>query len=416
MTRHANKDFSYAMGAVRILSSAVGTWPLQKYNFVSGIRCFIAVLLLLAMLTVVNTEMYLDINDAEKNMDALMLISCYILAVYKVMWFRIRSKGLVVNFLSALKDYDELASQEKKVIVRRHAQMGRAACGTFMLSSYLGCTLISMLPMLVREDKSAVENLNVTHEVSLNYPVPSDCTMDLLNLPVSLYPVIYIAEYMLLLVASVGNFGSDSLFYGIIFHLCGQAEVLKVELSQCFEVGEKKARFYTLIARHQQLLKLSKYLNDTISSIMIVQLFLSYVLICTSGNDQRVELRWSRIRSDLVSLLSGFQFIRSLNTNNFVMMVKATIVVSTLLAQLFAYSYVGEYLKTQFEGVGYCIYCSSWYNIPRKISMDVVFFLMRSQKPVHLKAGNFFFVNLETYMSIVKTSMSYLSVLRVMVA
>ncbi|XP_076376758.1 odorant receptor 4-like isoform X2 [Megalopta genalis] len=394
MTRHANKDFSYAMGAVRILSSAVGTWPLQKYNFVSGIRCFIAVLLLLAMLTVVNTEMYLDINDAEKNMDALMLISCYILAVYKVMWFRIRSKGLVVNFLSALKDYDELASQEKKVIVRRHAQMGRAACGTFMLSSYLGCTLISMLPMLVREDKSAVENLNVTHEVSLNYPVPSDCTMDLLNLPVSLYPVIYIAEYMLLLVASVGNFGSDSLFYGIIFHLCGQAEVLKVELSQCFEVGEKKARFYTLIARHQQLLKLSKYLNDTISSIMIVQLFLSYVLICTSG----------------------FQFIRSLNTNNFVMMVKATIVVSTLLAQLFAYSYVGEYLKTQFEGVGYCIYCSSWYNIPRKISMDVVFFLMRSQKPVHLKAGNFFFVNLETYMSIVKTSMSYLSVLRVMVA
>ncbi|XP_076376759.1 uncharacterized protein LOC143259221 isoform X3 [Megalopta genalis] len=210
MTRHANKDFSYAMGAVRILSSAVGTWPLQKYNFVSGIRCFIAVLLLLAMLTVVNTEMYLDINDAEKNMDALMLISCYILAVYKVMWFRIRSKGLVVNFLSALKDYDELASQEKKVIVRRHAQMGRAACGTFMLSSYLGCTLISMLPMLVREDKSAVENLNVTHEVSLNYPVPSDCTMDLLNLPVSLYPVIYIAEYMLLLVASVGNFGGSA--------------------------------------------------------------------------------------------------------------------------------------------------------------------------------------------------------------
>ncbi|XP_076375598.1 uncharacterized protein LOC143258931 [Megalopta genalis] len=393
MTRHANKDFSYAMGAVRIFSWPVGTWPLQKYNFVSGIRCFVSVTLLLVMLTVVHTEMYLDVSDAEKNMDAVMLITCFILAACKVTWFRIRSKGLVVNFLSALKDYDELANLEKKVIVRRHAQMGRVICGTFMLSTYIACTLMSMVPMLVREDKSAVENLSVAHRVSLNYPVPSDCTLDLLNLPASLYPVIYIAEYIMLLMASIGNFGSDSMFHSIIFHLCGQAEVLKLEFRQCFEVGEKKARFYTLIARHQQLLKLSKYLNDTINPIMIVQLFSSSLLICTCG----------------------FQFIRSLSTNNIVILVKTTTVVAAIMAQLFVYSYVLEYLKTQFEGVGYCVYCSKWFNIPRKLSLDMVFFLMRSQKPVLLKAGNFIFINLETFMSILKTSMSYLSVLRVMV-
>ncbi|XP_076376761.1 odorant receptor 47a-like isoform X2 [Megalopta genalis] len=394
MTKPASKDFSYAMGPIRILSWPIGTWPLQKYNFMSSMRCFVSVILLLVMLSVVHTEMYLDRSDAEKNMDAVVLMTCCFLAVWKVIWFRIRSKGLVANFLSALKDYDELNDQRKKVIVRRHARMGRAACGTVMFCSYFGSTLFTTVPMLAGEDKGDVDNLNVTREYSLNYPLPSECTVNMLNLPASLYPAIYIGEYILLLVTSTGNFGSDSLFYGIIFHLCGQAEVLKLEFSQCFEVDEKKARFHTLIARHQQLLKLSKDLNDTISPIMIVQLFSSCLLICTSG----------------------FQFIRSLSTNNIVMVVKTTIVVATLLAQLFAYSYVGEYLKTQFEGVGYCIYCSKWFNIPRKLSLDMVFFLMRSQKPVHLKAGNFFFVNLETYMSILKTSMSYLSILRVMVA
>ncbi|XP_076375599.1 uncharacterized protein LOC117228201 [Megalopta genalis] len=394
MTKPVNKDFSYAMVPMKILSWPVGTWPLQKYDFVSGMRCFISIILLLVTLMVVNTEMYLDRSDAEKNLDAVVLIACGILAMWKVLWFRMRSKGLVANFLSALKDYDELDDQEKKAIVRRHAQMGRIACGSVIFCSYFGSTLFTTIPMLAGEDDGTAEILNVTREDSLNYPMPSEFTLDMLNLPASLYPVIYIGEYIMLLTISTGNLGSDSLFYGIIFHLCGQAEVLKLDFSKFVEFGEKKARFHALITRHQQLLKLSDDLNDTISSILIMQLFSSCLLICTTG----------------------FQFIRSLSTNNIVMVIKTIIVMCTLLAQLFAYSYIGEYLKIQFEGVGYWIYCSTWYNMPRKLSLDVVFILMRSQNPVYLKAGRFFVVNMETYMSIVKTSMSYLSVLRVMVA
>ncbi|XP_076376762.1 uncharacterized protein LOC143259222 isoform X3 [Megalopta genalis] len=210
MTKPASKDFSYAMGPIRILSWPIGTWPLQKYNFMSSMRCFVSVILLLVMLSVVHTEMYLDRSDAEKNMDAVVLMTCCFLAVWKVIWFRIRSKGLVANFLSALKDYDELNDQRKKVIVRRHARMGRAACGTVMFCSYFGSTLFTTVPMLAGEDKGDVDNLNVTREYSLNYPLPSECTVNMLNLPASLYPAIYIGEYILLLVTSTGNFGGSA--------------------------------------------------------------------------------------------------------------------------------------------------------------------------------------------------------------
>ena len=114
-------------------------------------------------------------------------------------------------------------------------------------------------------------------------------------------------------------------------------------------------------------------------------------------------------------LFLGFQFILDLSVGNIVMAIKSFIVLSTLLVQLFAYSYVGEYLKLQMEGVGDSLYFCSWYDIPTSMAKDIIYIIMKSQDPVSLKAGKFFIVNMETYMSILKTSMSYLSVLRVMV-
>ena len=114
-------------------------------------------------------------------------------------------------------------------------------------------------------------------------------------------------------------------------------------------------------------------------------------------------------------LFLGFQFILDLSVGNIVMAMKTFIVMSCLLVQLFAYSYVGEYLKRQMESVGDSVYFCSWYHIPKNVAKGIVFVIMKSQDPVSLKAGKFFIVNMETYMNILKTSMSYLSVLRVMV-
>lgn len=114
-------------------------------------------------------------------------------------------------------------------------------------------------------------------------------------------------------------------------------------------------------------------------------------------------------------LFLGFEFILALSTGNIVMIIRICIAMSVLLIQLFAYSYVGEYLKTQTEGLGNSVYFCTWYDMPKNVSQNIIFIIMRAQHPVLLTAGKFFVVNMETYMSILKTSMSYLSVLRVMV-
>jgi len=86
-----------------------------------------------------------------------------------------------------------------------------------------------------------------------------------------------------------------------------------------------------------------------------------------------------------------------------------------LFSQLSLYSFIGDYLKSEMEEVGLSIYQCSWCDFPTKLTRNMIFVLMRMESPVALQAGNFFRINLSTYMSILKTSVSYLSVLRVMI-
>ncbi|XP_024893235.1 odorant receptor 9a-like [Temnothorax curvispinosus] len=97
------------------------------------------------------------------------------------------------------------------------------------------------------------------------------------------------------------------------------------------------------------------------------------------------------------------------------MIIKTTSVLGGLMLQLFVYSIVGDYLKCQMEEIADSIYSCNWYNFPLKLMRNVVFVIIRSQEPVQLLAGKFFVVNIKSFMTILKSSLSYISVLRVMV-
>ncbi|XP_076759082.1 uncharacterized protein LOC143428243 [Xylocopa sonorina] len=385
------KDFAYAMTPLKILSWPVGTWPLQVYNVFSNLRTIFTILILLLMMAIVQTELYLDSSDAGKNLDAMLLIICGTLAVSKVMCFRIWPAGLIANFTSAVKDYKVLDDNVKRAILRRHAYMARMACGCAIFFAYVAAAFFSILPVVVEKEAEVV---NVTGADIPEYPIPSEYTLAIINVSDNLFILISITEFMMLLITGTGNLGSDSLFVGIVFHLCGQVEILKLEFSKLSKRNERVTEhFKGLVKRHIHLLKLAKMLNETVSSILVVQIFSSCVLICTGG----------------------FQCILAMGVGNTVLVIKTFMVMGTLLVQLLVYSYVGDYLKRRMESVGNTLYSCNWYKLPRGVTKDIVYVIMRAHDPVQLTAGQFFVVNMQTYMSILKTSISYLSVLRVMV-
>ncbi|XP_036145709.1 odorant receptor 49b [Monomorium pharaonis] len=224
-------------------------------------------------------------------------------------------------------------------------------------------------------------------------PVPITFLGDL-HIPTILYFMISTMQLFMLMFIGTSNCGNDSLFLGIILHICGQIEVLKVEL---FKYGMKSKNlsedFSVLASRHCYLIEHAELLTEVISFILLVQLLSNCLIIS----------------------LIGFQLILALKANDAVMIIKTITVLGSLLLQLFFYSFVGDYLKCQMEDVAESIYSCKWYSLQTKLMRNVVFVIMRSQQPVQLFAGKFLVVNLKTFMTILKSSLSYLSVLRVMV-
>ncbi|EFN89559.1 odorant receptor 13a [Harpegnathos saltator] len=387
-----NKDIAYAMTPFKLLTWPIGVWPLQVFNVFSLIRWIMTTCCLSTVVIMPALEIQFGCTNTDMNVDSLMLTSCGALAMLKTIMFRVYTEQLADNYNSAINDYLTIEDEEKRVIMRRHASLGRMLACFMVCFSYFAsaiCTLISVLT------KNEDTQLNVTNvETVEEYPIPSRCTLEYLHVPTSMAKIIRLFEFMALILTSTSNHGTDALFLNITLHVCGQVKILKADFNNFDTAGPRAhERFVALIDRHNYLLTMASKLAEAISIVILIQFFISSILLCI------IEL----------------QLIFALKTNNFGGVAKDIVILTSFMTQLSSYSFVGDYLKSQIEEVGLSIYQSTWYNLPPSVMKNIVFIMMWDQSPVKLQAGNFIVVNLSTYMNIIKTSMSYLSVLRVMV-
>jgi len=97
------------------------------------------------------------------------------------------------------------------------------------------------------------------------------------------------------------------------------------------------------------------------------------------------------------------------------MMVKSIVVMFVMLLQSFLYSYTGDNLRDRSEALSFAIYDCNWCNFPSNDIKDLAFIMVKTNVPIRLTAGKFFYVTRATFTDILKTALSYLSALRVMI-
>ncbi|XP_071625500.1 uncharacterized protein [Temnothorax longispinosus] len=308
-----NDDVAYAMTPLKLLTLPLGIWPLQEYDIFSLVRSIVCGIGMTAMMITLFLELNFGSGDAYIKVDGLMIMVCNVLAVLKLLSFRLYADNLTRNYSSAVNDYHAIDTEEKHTIMRRHAYMGRMICYSTLFFAYLASTIFMLVPMIA-DNKNVQVNVSIKNQ-ALELPVPLTLLEDL-HMPTSLFWLMSTIQYVIL------------------------------------------------------------------------------IITCTSN--------------------CGFQLITALKAHDAGMITKTTTALSAFLLQLFFYSFVGDYLKCQMEEIAYSIFSCNWYNLPSKLMKNVLFVIVRSQQPVQLLAGRFFAVNIKTYMTILKSSLSYLSVLRVM--
>jgi len=112
-------------------------------------------------------------------------------------------------------------------------------------------------------------------------------------------------------------------------------------------------------------------------------------------------------------LFLGLRLNICINEKNHVEAIKSVFVLNYLIMQSLVYTYGGEFLQKESEDIFYMLYTTSWFTLPAALMKDMHFAMMRSSIPFRLTGGKFFYVNRETMMYVLKTAVSYISVLRI---
>lgn len=114
-------------------------------------------------------------------------------------------------------------------------------------------------------------------------------------------------------------------------------------------------------------------------------------------------------------IFPGIQIIISIKAGNLLLLPRVILAFIVLMAQLFIYCYAGDYLTTLNDIILLrAIYNCPWYHFSVTTIKDLIFIMMRTSVQFHITAGKFYNMDIENFKNIVKASLSYISVLLVM--
>ncbi|KAL6257272.1 hypothetical protein P5V15_012199 [Pogonomyrmex californicus] len=188
-----------------------------------------------------------------------------------------------------------------------------------------------------------------------------------------------------------GYSAPDAYVLSLTLHVCGQLATLSCKINNLLK-DQKNYQHHVgnIVVRHRHLIRLADTLENKFNLIFLQQTLGTTFLLCVT----------------LYHMLATSENGENYNVLAFVSYIIC--VISTILA----YCYIGECLITESSGLRDAFYNTDWYNNPPSYTKLISICMIRAERPLLMTAGKFCALSLNTFTSIVKTSMAYLSVLR----
>ncbi|XP_011702898.1 PREDICTED: odorant receptor 9a-like [Wasmannia auropunctata] len=379
-----NKDAIYALSSYKILAWPVGVWPIDNDIFYSKIRYLFVMISEILLTTTLLMDVYFACeNSSGDPIDTYVVASSAMLVIVKLTMLQIQRSTLSTNLCSAIQDWCSVKDARSREIMIQHARTAK-----IISLSLFYCGFVSLIFYLLR----LLPFVNATAN-ERTFVLPMSCLFESIsNLQ---YALITFYQVIQLFMTYAGNCCTEGIFVGITMHLCGQLELLMIDFQQFDRRNNRGGGSIVeeFVIRHRKILKLTENIDDSYSIIILTQIFTSAILIC----------------------VTGFGFIISWRIHDTVMMVKSFVIMIVMLLQCFLYSYAGDNLRDQSEALSFALYDSNWCDFSPSDIRDLAFIMIKTNIPIRLTAGKFFYVTRATFTDILRTAVSYLSALRVMI-
>ncbi|XP_058805737.1 odorant receptor Or2-like isoform X1 [Phymastichus coffea] len=364
----------------------IGAWPtcplIMGYYFGMGISVF---LMIFAVWNVV--EVY---DDLEVLMDNLVSSIGCVLGLCKITIFYLKHKSLtlVINTISDDHLQNSKCEEPRSEVMLQNSTRSQliSKCIIVMYNSmnmtYVLRTLASYVVDEVQDRKFLAQ---------VTFPV------DARQSP--LYEFIFIGQVITASICFNSNAFIEGMLVTAVLHASSKINLVQREISTFSTTYSTNMndRTLTLVAlkrlvqKHLEFVKFSQVIQEIFSPVTFFHIF----------------------SLTLLQVTSAYLFLDGLEKGSepIILIHNATLAMSLLVSTGY-YCIVGEYLTNQSEVIFNDLYNCMWYTFSNQDKKAVNFMLAKAREPVHLTVGKFSNLSLIYLTSIMKTSFSYLSVVR----
>ncbi|KYB28921.1 Odorant receptor 46a, isoform A-like Protein [Tribolium castaneum] len=203
------------------------------------------------------------------------------------------------------------------------------------------------------------------------------------------YELMYLHQVISTYTVGVVDISADTLIAALNMYVGTQCDILCDNIRDIDgPVQEMDAKWKKCFTHHKEILKFAEHCQKFFNWIVLTQ-------FCASV----ISIGLSMFQLTLVVPLSSefFMFIFYLGA---------------ITVEIFMYCWFGNEVELKSSNILYATFEVNWVDAPQEVKKSILIFAIRCQNPIKMSSLNLFYLTLETFKAILRTSWSYFAVLR----
>ncbi|RZB40789.1 7tm 6 domain containing protein [Asbolus verrucosus] len=206
------------------------------------------------------------------------------------------------------------------------------------------------------------------------------------------YEITYVYQVFGIIFLATTAVSVDNLIAALNVYIGAQFDILCDDVLHLYDVTNEITNFseklIKCVMHHQLILEFAKNSNCFFNWIVLGQFFISGITI---------GITMFQLTTQVVPLTSEFFSLVS-----FIM---------AIIVEIFMYCWFGNEVELKSRNILYAAFKSNWIDTSKEVKKNMIFFILRCQRPLKMSALNLFYLSLDTFMKILRASWSYFALL-----
>ncbi|OXU31360.1 hypothetical protein TSAR_014933 [Trichomalopsis sarcophagae] len=295
-------------------------------------------------------------------------------------------------------NWKEITDPYEQSILEEFSKLGRLKSWLYFVAGFAFCQMTA-LPALMDIILPLNESRPKILVTKAEYPFD----------PFEYYYELYFL-YCTAAVVSVSVLASTDSTYSVTIHQSlGIFGIVNHRLQKAAKHKNQEESYRVMVSAielHKSALEFLELIESTYQSAFLIFIFVT-VAFLSFGSLILVRLYIKQKKMKTNGLIN-FKIVE--HSEEIIDLIRMTLIEFGAMIHIFFISWPGQLVIDHSENLFLTTYTTKWYNMSQKGKKLLLFMMMRCLKPSFLTAGGFYIMNFENYGSIVKTTLSYVTV------